>query len=231
MGNQEEIIKPKVMKRYARDTYKILGAVGEGVGNEIKEYKGITLYEFPRHKLFYKVTGYQKIEDNEYAVVYSSRKGKVILLSLVLLILLCLGGFELWKLMSPETLGLDGSAQNYEPRKKIAKNQDETKIAIPAYDDIKMPEGDTTHISLWNPDGNPCYFQFTIVQRDTKEELFQTALVEPGKAVLDQKLSKQLSEGVYPIIIRIETYSLQDKSIKLNGGEVQTNLVVIQKKG
>lgn len=231
MGNQKEIIKPEVLKRYSRDTYRILGAIGEGVGNVIKEYKGITLYEFPKHKLFYKVIGYQKIEDNEYAVIYSSRKGKVMLLSLVLLFLICLGGFGLWKLMLPETLGLDDSAQDYQPKTKIPKNHDETKIAIPAYDDIKMPEGDTTHISLWNPDGNPCYFQFTIIQKDTGEELFQTALVEPGKAVLDQKLNRQLSEGVYPVIIRIETYSLKDKDVKLNGGEVQTNLIVIKHKG
>ena len=46
-----------------------------------------------------------------------------------------------------------------------------------------------------NPEGNPCYFTFTLVLKDTDETIYQSKMVEPGKAITQITLSKELSAG------------------------------------
>lgn len=55
-------------------------------------------------------------------------------------------------------------------------------IRIPGYPSITVP-ADTTDIemNLENPAGNPCYFTFELVLKDTNETLYTSKMVEPGK--------------------------------------------------
>ena len=99
-------------------------------------------------------------------------------------------------------------------------------IRIPGYPSITIP-ADTTDVTmnLMNPEGNPCYFTFEIVLTDTDEVLYTSKMVEPGKAITDVTLSKGLSAGEYPAVIRITTASLEDGSA-MNGANVETVLKV-----
>ena len=73
-------------------------------------------------------------------------------------------------------------------------------------------------------EGNPCYFKFEIVLKDTDETIFESKYVEPSKAITDVELTKPLSAGEYPATIKISTLSLDGKN-PLNGANVETVLV------
>lgn len=225
---RRRIIKPDKVKQWPQGSYHIVGAMGDGVGEQIGEYDGLVFYEDPKNRLLYKISGYMNVKENDFAVIYASRKAKVCVLTALIAILLILSGIGIWTLFNKGGNILDSNAKKYVPKTEIPRNKDENKIAIPGFDNIHMPEGDISHISLWNPDGNPCYFKFTIILEETGEELFHTELVEPGKAVMEQKLSRKLTAGSHPITIRIESWSLKNSDTQMNGGEVQTNLIAVK---
>lgn len=99
-------------------------------------------------------------------------------------------------------------------------------IRIPGYPKITIP-ADTKDVAmnLKNPEGNPCYFTFEIVLTDEEESLYQSKMVEPGKAITNVTLSRALEKGEYPAMIKITTTSLSDGST-MNGANVETVLVV-----
>lgn len=99
-------------------------------------------------------------------------------------------------------------------------------IAIPGYPSIELPK-DTKDVQLvlLNPEGNPCYFTFELVLKDTNETIYKSKQVSPGKAITNLTLSKPLSEGTYQATIKITTNSLKDMSV-MNGAHVETELIV-----
>lgn len=222
------MIKPERMNKKPKGSYRIIGAVGKGVSEKTGEFDGVSYYEAPKNHLFYKLEGYQKVKDDDYVEVYVSRKGKVILLTLLVISLLGLSTIGIWSLMNPGKNLLDSGAKDYEPKIKLPENSDPTKIAIPGYDSLRMPEGDTSHFSLWNPETNPCYFKFIIKLDETGEKLYESKLVEPGKAVMEQNMNKRLTAGKYAVTIEIKSFSLKDPEKEMNGGEAQTNLTVVK---
>ena len=99
-------------------------------------------------------------------------------------------------------------------------------IKIPGYPSITLPKDQkTVNIALLNPEGNPCYFTFEIVLKDTGESLYKSKLVPPGKAITEITLTKALSAGEYNATIKITTTSLEDGSA-MNGANVETVLIV-----
>ena len=99
-------------------------------------------------------------------------------------------------------------------------------IRILGYPRITI-QADTTDVTmnLKNPEGNPCYFTFEIVLTDEEESLYQSKMVEPGKAITNVTLSRALEKGEYPAMIKITTTSLED-GMEMNGANVETVLVV-----
>lgn len=101
-------------------------------------------------------------------------------------------------------------------------------IALPGYDTIPLAAGsDKAEIALANPDGNTCWFQFQLVLQDTEEVLYTSDLVAPGKAILNQTLSKSFDEGDYPLIVRINTFS-EDGKTSYNGSDIVASLHVFK---
>lgn len=80
-------------------------------------------------------------------------------------------------------------------------------------------------MELWNPDGNPCYFTFELVLKDSDEVLYSSKLVPPGDVISDVTLSRALDAGEYQATLRITTTSLEDGSA-MNGANVETVLIV-----
>ena len=101
-------------------------------------------------------------------------------------------------------------------------------ITVPGYDTVSLQEGkDTAKIVLANPDTNKCLFQFQLILSDTEEVLYTSDMVKPGKAIMNQKLAHALTEGDYPLIIRINTFS-EDGKTPYNGSDVETTLHVFK---
>ena len=99
-------------------------------------------------------------------------------------------------------------------------------IKIPGYPSITLPaDQQTVNMALLNPEGNPCYFTFELVLKDTGETLYKSKLVPPGQAITEITMSKALSAGEYDATIKITTTSLEDGSA-MNGANVETVLIV-----
>ena len=120
---------------------------------------------------------------------------------------------------------IDPNAKDYE---SIHTNQSSSdSIAIPGYADVVFPAKQrNVQLVLLNPEGNPCYFRFSLILRETEEKLYSSGLVPPGQAVTDLRLSRALESGDYHMNIEIETFSLTDELTPLNGAIVEVNLTV-----
>lgn len=99
------------------------------------------------------------------------------------------------------------------------------QIVIPGYGEILL-DADTRDVMLIlpNPSGNPCYFRFSILLAESGEVLYTSGLVPPGKAIENLRLKRALSEGNYPAVIQIETFSLDETHTPMNGANVETVL-------
>lgn len=167
-------------------------------------------------------------------------KSKLVIL--ILIILLLIGGgvvlglnWQSWfggdtqTPASTSTLvpDLDPNASNWVGQQLPDQSGGEsTGIQIPGYPSITLP-ADTQEVpvALLNPEGNPCYFRFELVLKDTGESLYQSGLVAPGQAIYQIQLSRPLSAGEYDAVIQITTSSLTDLN-PMNGANVETLLIV-----
>lgn len=99
-------------------------------------------------------------------------------------------------------------------------------IKIPGYPPITIAANTTdVTMALLNPEGNPCYFTFEIVLKDSGETIYTSKQVPPGKVISNVTLNHALSPGEYDAIIKITTNSTVDMHA-MNGANVETVLVV-----
>ena len=125
-------------------------------------------------------------------------------------------------------LDVDPGADDWNGEKLPDKTDDAPAagIKIPGYPSITLPKDqETVNVALLNPEGNPCYFTFELVLKDTGETLYKSKLVPPGQAITEITMSKALSAGEYNATIKITTTSLEDGSA-MNGANVETVLIV-----
>ena len=125
-------------------------------------------------------------------------------------------------------LDIDKNAGDWNGQTLPDKTEDAPAVGIkiPGYPSITLPKDQkTVNVALVNPEGNPCYFTFELVLKDTGETLYQSKLVPPGKAITEITMSRALAAGEYNATIRITTTSLEDGSA-MNGANVETVLIV-----
>ena len=126
------------------------------------------------------------------------------------------------------SLDIDENAGDWNGQQLPDKTEDAPSagIKIPGYPSITLPKDqNTVGVALVNPEGNPCYFTFELVLKDTGETLYKSKLVPPGQAITKITMSKPLSAGEYNATIKITTTSLTDGSA-MNGANVETVLIV-----
>lgn len=107
-------------------------------------------------------------------------------------------------------------------------SEGQTGIKIPGYGDITVPAGENIwNITLANPEDNECYFKYTITVDDEETPIYESDLIEPGKAVREFEVSKPLDPGDYEIHLNISTYSMDNTITPMNGAVVKADLHVI----
>ena len=176
---------------------------------------------------------------NDSQIVISK---KTLIVALIVLLLLILGVVTLalnwnnWFGDVPDgpsssqtgDLDIDPGADDWDGQKLPDKTDDAPAagIKIPGYPSITLPKDQkTVNVALLNPEGNPCYFTFEIVLKDTGESIYKSKLVPPGQAITEITMTKALSAGEYNATIKITTTSLADGSA-MNGANVETVLIV-----
>ena len=167
------------------------------------------------------------------------RKNHIIIAAVIILLLIITGvvlalNWNSWfgekpaepaKPSQSTTMEVDKNAGQYNGEKPADKGGDAKGIKIPGYPSITIPanQKDVT-VALINPEGNPCYFVFELVLKDTDETLYKSKLVPPGQAITDITLTKPLKAGEHNAVIKISTYSLEEQS-PMNGANVETILI------
>ncbi|MBS5344647.1 MAG: hypothetical protein KHX91_08860 [Clostridium sp.] len=121
---------------------------------------------------------------------------------------------------------LDQAAISYQMPNGI-KNENPNEIMIPVFTELVRPAGSNkVAAGLVNPEGNPCYFQYSIYLKENEQLLYESKWIEPGTAIMEFEIMEQLQVGEYPIEIRIKTGSLNDLEVEMNGGEIDAVLRV-----
>lgn len=99
-------------------------------------------------------------------------------------------------------------------------------IRIPGYPTLNLPANTVqVPVFLLNPEGNPCYFRFSLTLSETDEVLCNSGLVPPGHTLQSMTLSRPLDPGSYEAVIGIATFSMEDQA-PMNGANVHTTLIV-----
>lgn len=100
------------------------------------------------------------------------------------------------------------------------------EIKIPGYPKIEISANTKNSIGwFFNPEDNPCYFQFEHVLEENNEMIFKSAYVPPGKSINTATLTKSLKKSEYPAVLKITTASLETYA-PMNGANNKTLLVV-----
>lgn len=111
---------------------------------------------------------------------------------------------------------------------QIRVHEDVDSITIPGFEKMTIKAGETSvETYLYNPEGNDCYFEISIVLADTEEVLYQSKMVSPGQALYEIELTRALEAGEYDAIVRYKVYDLSDYSDK-NGANVPFVLEVVE---
>lgn len=233
----KRFISVKEMKeKYPNGDFKVVGEyiknkeIDNSEGYEVKLLRGYTkrvrnngFYK----RSFYKVGAYQATETSDEYVAVLKRDYKIAFITLALALLMIIGGYLLWNMnKGPD---IDPSIKDYVSDLKRPDNLDETKILVPGL--TKLVMGANTDVlsgtTLFNPDDNPCYFQFTIVESNG-DVLYESKLVPPGKGVSDAKLNRVVKKGTYKVSIKIKTYDLNNYEAEFNGAEIDSELVALE---
>lgn len=128
----------------------------------------------------------------------------------------------------PKTADIDPNAGEWDGTIPEAPKGDPNadSIAIPGYPKMYLPAGQTdVDVAFSNPEGNPCYFEFELVLKDTEEVLYASKQVPPGEAITKATMSRALDAGEYPAVIKISTAHIVTQET-MNGANVETTLVV-----
>ena len=180
------------------------------------------------------------MNNNDGQIVISKRLLHTLLILLLLLIagvVVLAAGWNFWfGEQTPATsdisqmsgLDIDEGAGDWNGEKLPDKTDSAPAagIKIPGYPSITLPKDQkTVNVALLNPEGNPCYFTFELVLKDTGKSLYKSKLVPPGKAITEITMTKALPAGEYNATIKITTTSLEDGSA-MNGANVETVLNV-----
>lgn len=181
----------------------------------------------------YKTIGYIPCENNEYISVKKKRKTKLavgICVAVLIVLIFLLGKLFIHTNDKNDGPIIDPNASNYTSALKRPEDADDSKILIPGYGKWTMKKGsDTIESVLFNPEDNPCYFKFTIIEKSTGNILYESKLVPPGKGITPIKLNKAFDEtGTYDLIMKFQTFSLGDASVSYNGSDVEIQLNVVE---
>lgn len=107
----------------------------------------------------------------------------------------------------------------------VEKNPD--SIAVPGYEILELKaDRKKQTLCMPNPEQNRCYFQISLYLEDGTL-LWQSELIEPGKASKPIVLTESLSKGAYPkAVLRYACYRMDENLTPLNGAEARVTLWV-----
>lgn len=220
-------------KRYENGGYLLAGAIGgkeDAIGVLHHGEEEIAFHGCSYAKKRYEPSAYIRCEDDTYLVVLKDRVWKLLLWLLMVILLMGIV-FLFLRPYLKQGPDLEPGTRDFKAGVNLPDDYGSTRTILPAFNPFYVVEGETqVKTVLWNPEKNQVYFQFQIVLDESGEVIYESRLVPPSQAIYELKLKRSFTRGAYPVTIRITTYDLKDYEQKLNGGEVQTKLNVVEEK-
>lgn len=164
-----------------------------------------------------------------------NKTGKIILIA-VIAILLVGGGVVVgmnwnnWFADEPVAADIDDSAEDYTGNKDTYTGEKNTDtIDIPGFDAMTFKADSAEQsVNLYNPEANTCYFKMSLYLADGTK-LWESRLVEPGKAIYTLTLEQTLSVGTYgDSVLKYECFAMDGEQTPLNGSEIKFTLNVLE---
>ena len=166
-----------------------------------------------------------------------NKAGKTILLILLAIVLVGGGIFvgANWNQWfgtedTPVTADLDENAEDYIGDREVYQGEKNTDtIDIPGFDVMNLKAGTTEQsVNLYNPKENTCYFRMSLLLPDGTI-LWQSGLVEPGKAIYEITMNQALTAGEYEnATLKYECFAMDEEQTPLNGSEIKLTLHVLE---
>lgn len=242
-GNTWQYLIPKEYQKLKKEEKRICGdmrkkdsgsldrmLVGRSRGREEIQ---TGLYEYKGKKRWYeKVAGYVPAaygEDETPCCVRILTVSPLRAILMTLLILAFLAGIilgVLWYRNRDLGPDLDDAAVAYKFEGLV--NTDPTSTMIPMIDDIEVYGGPHVEQALINPEGNTCYFIYSITLDDTGEEIYRSGMIEPGKAIVGFDLADTPAPGEYSVTIHVEARDIDDYTQEVNGGEIKAVMTIYE---
>ncbi|XZM35292.1 hypothetical protein ACSXAY_17765 (plasmid) [Clostridium perfringens] len=168
-----------------------------------------------------------------------TKKKKVVLISLILLILLSIGGFLGFKLyysykiktQEGQLTGTIGTIPGLSPeelQKELQKKADESLFSFninskPVFENGKS-EG---NLRIANPKYNVYPITVTIRLEDTNQVVFKSGKIQPNHYIENAKLTKNLAKGEYKAIATIEAFAPNDNEKFLGKAQAILNISIL----
>lgn len=125
---------------------------------------------------------------------------------------------------------VDNSAEDWTGEKETYSGEKNTDtIDIPGFDAMNLKAGATGQsVNLFNPEQNNCYFKVSILLSDGTV-LWESDLLEPGKAVYEININQALEAGEYEnAVLKYQCFAMDAEQTPLNGSEIKLTLNVIE---
>ncbi|MFV0382079.1 MAG: hypothetical protein ACK5KR_07665 [Breznakia sp.] len=225
----------EVQEKHPDGNYVVVGEACSGEAekqNLTRELVGSGTFKFSKNGTYaekkYKTIGYIDCGNHEYVAIKKKSNKWLWWLFLVGLLLVIVGiGYSF---LANNGLRLDPNASDYDSSLKRPENINDSQILIPGYGKFTVQKGsDTIDTVLFNPEGNPCFFQFTLVEKSNNRVLYESGLVEPGKGIEPVKMNTSFDEvGTYDAVLKFKTVDLEDTEITYNGSDIEVKLHVVE---
>ena len=131
---------------------------------------------------------------------------------------------------TPAIADVDSNAEDYTGDRDTYTGQKNTDtIDIPGFDAMTFKADETEQsVNLYNPEQNSCYIKMSIYLEDGTK-LWESALVEPGKAIYTLTLEQALSAGTYEnCTLKYECFAMDEEQTPLNGSEIKFTMNVLE---
>lgn len=130
----------------------------------------------------------------------------------------------------PESAEIDESAETYSGNRDTYSGEKNTDtIDIPGFDALNIKANQTDQsVNLYNPQENTVYFKMSIYLSDGTK-LWESKLVEPGKAIYKITLNQSLPVGAYEnCTLKYECFAMDDAQTPLNGSEIKFTMNALE---
>jgi FtsZ-interacting cell division protein ZipA len=114
-----------------------------------------------------------------------------------------------------------------EAQTKSTTTTQQSSISIPGVKSMKISkDSKTASVDLYNPSKNNCYFEISIILKDSNKQIYKSNLVRPGQHIYQIDLSQTLPKGEYTAVLHYDTYAMDDNYTELNGANIEFTLIV-----